>query len=86
MSPTSKPKAITYGEAVRTLNTDDVQADLDGACEQLALSVVGFTAKFDVVAQLLQNAVLQEPTITLRAQWNTLNKVKTTISNSDLHS
>ncbi|KAF8219636.1 hypothetical protein L208DRAFT_1338840 [Tricholoma matsutake] len=74
MSPTSKPKAITYGEAVRTLNTDDVQADLDGACEQLALSVVGFTAKFDVVAQLLQNAVLQEPTITLRAQWNTLNK------------
>jgi hypothetical protein len=80
MSHPSKQKSITYDEVVRILNTDDVQADLDDACEQLALSVVELTEKFDTVAKLLHTIDLQGPTTTFRAQWNVLRKVKTRVS------
>lgn len=76
----SKQKVVTYSEAVRTLNTEDVQADLNDACEQLALSIVELTEKFDSVAKLLHTADLQGPTTTFRAQWNVLRKVKTRLS------
>jgi hypothetical protein len=82
MSHPSKQKAITYAEAVRTLNMDDVQADLDDACEQLALSLVELTEKFDIVAKLLHTTDLQGTTTTLGAQWNVLSKVMTRVYNS----
>jgi len=73
MSHPSKQKAVTYTEAVRTLNTDDVQADLNDACEQLASSLVELAERFDTVAKLLHTTDLQGPT-TFRAQWNVLRK------------
>lgn len=79
MSSSSKQKVITYAEAVRTLNTDDVQADLDSACEQMAVSVVELSSKFNVVANMLHTTNLQGPPTAFRIQWNVLCKVKTTL-------
>ena len=82
MSNPSKQKAFTYAEAIRTLNTGDVQADLNDACEQLTSSIVELVEKFDTVSKLLHTTDLQGPTTTFRAQWTVLCKVKTRASGS----
>ncbi|RDB23491.1 hypothetical protein Hypma_009392 [Hypsizygus marmoreus] len=74
MSLSTKQKAITYSDAVRAFNASDVQADLDDACRQLALSAVRLLDNFEYVAKQLHTIDLLGLTSPFKPQWISLRK------------
>lgn len=75
MSLSTKQKPITYADAVRALNANDVQADLKDACEQLGLSAVSLMGTFDAVAKQLHTIDLLGLAPPFKPRWNALRKV-----------
>ncbi|KAL0946185.1 hypothetical protein HGRIS_012446 [Hohenbuehelia grisea] len=66
--------AMTYAEAVRTLNASDVQADISEACQKLAKTTVKMMQEFDHIAAQLHTIDLQGQSAPLLPQWNVLRQ------------
>jgi hypothetical protein len=75
MSYSNEQHAITYAEAVRVLNTEDVQADVNDACRQLALFIIELAKKIDTVAKLLRTTDSERLPTPFGPRWSTLHKV-----------
>ncbi|KAG6811620.1 hypothetical protein H0H92_006584 [Tricholoma furcatifolium] len=72
-SPTQKP-FITYADALRSLNGADVQADLNSAFEQFALTTARLLESFDNVARQLHTVDLLGFAPPFKPQWILLCK------------
>ncbi|KAG6872630.1 hypothetical protein C0995_008150 [Termitomyces sp. Mi166 len=75
MASSSIQKAtVTYADTLRSMNSLDVRADLDSACEQLALTTVRLMENFDYIAKQLHTIDMLGSTPPFKSQWNLLRK------------
>ncbi|KAG6895690.1 hypothetical protein C0993_009293, partial [Termitomyces sp. T159_Od127] len=75
MASSSMQKTIvTYAGALRSINSPDVRADLDGACEQLALTAIRLMENFDYIAKQLHTIDMSGSTPPFKPRWKSLRK------------
>jgi len=75
MPYTSQPKPISYAEAVRTFNGQDVQDDLNDACGKLAHSMSAMMDKFEAITKQMHTIDLLRLSLPLRPRWDAMRKV-----------
>lgn len=76
MSQSMKRRALTYGDAVRALNTEDMQNALDEACRHLAVTIINLMESAVNIDRLLHTVDLQLHTSSFRPLWSCLQKVR----------
>ncbi|PPQ92541.1 hypothetical protein CVT25_010374 [Psilocybe cyanescens] len=74
MSYPSKIKPITYSDAVRTFNSQDVQEDINDACGKLAFAMSAMMGKFDAISKQMHTIDLLRHTAPLRPKWDSLKQ------------
>ena len=75
MPYTSQPKPVSYAEAVRAFNGQDVQDDLNDACGKLAHSMSAMMDKFEAITKQMQTIDLLRLSAPLRPRWDSMRKV-----------
>lgn len=74
MPYTSHPKPISYAEAVRTFNGQDVQDDVNDACGKLAHSMSAIMDKFEAITKQMHTIDLLRLSAPLRPRWDSMRK------------
>jgi hypothetical protein len=71
----TRPKTLTYADAVRTLNDKAAQGDIDDACTKLAHAVAAMMTRFDAIAKQLHTVDLLRRDQPMKPRWEALRKV-----------
>ncbi|KAH0581002.1 hypothetical protein H2248_012148 [Termitomyces sp. 'cryptogamus'] len=74
VSSSTEKTIVTYADALRSMNSSDVRADLDSACEQLAWTAVRLMENFDHIAKQLHTIDMLTSTPPSKSQWDSLRK------------
>ncbi|KAG6835228.1 hypothetical protein H0H93_003715 [Arthromyces matolae] len=75
MASTSKAKVtVTYADVLKSLNTPELQADLDSALEQLSTTVVRLVESFECIAKQLHTIEMSGSTPPFKKRWSSLRK------------
>ncbi|KAG6889393.1 hypothetical protein C0992_005477 [Termitomyces sp. T32_za158] len=75
MAPSSTQKTtVTYAGALRSINSPDVRADLDSACEQLAFTTSRLMENFDYIAKQLHTIDMSGSAPPFKPKWKSLRK------------
>ncbi|KAH9474790.1 hypothetical protein JR316_0013255 [Psilocybe cubensis] len=74
MSYPSKIKPITYADAVRALNTQDVEENINDACGKLAFAMSAMIGKFEAISKQMHTIDLLRHTVPLRPRWDSLKQ------------
>ncbi|KAJ3515614.1 hypothetical protein NLJ89_g1653 [Agrocybe chaxingu] len=70
----SKSKPISYADAVRTFNDQEVQDDINDACSKLAQAMNAMMAKFDSIAKQMHTIDLLRANPPLKPRWDSMRK------------
>lgn len=76
MSYPSKPKPISYAEAVKTFNSPDVQDDINDACGKLATAMSAMMHKFDSITKQMHTIDLMRLSAPLKPKWDSVRQVR----------
>jgi hypothetical protein len=76
MSCPSKPKPISYAEAVKTFNSPDVQDDINDACGKLATAMSAMMQKFDSITKQMHTIDLLRLSAPLKPRWDSVRQVR----------
>ncbi|KAF8892972.1 hypothetical protein BD779DRAFT_1436539 [Infundibulicybe gibba] len=69
-----KNKSLSYFDAARLFNDNNVKADLNAGCERLAQTLIALMGRFDAVTTQLHTIDLQGRTAPLKPRWHTIRK------------
>lgn len=72
-SKTNKP--IYYADAARVLNSQDVQEDLNDACEKFAQAMNAMMGKFEAISRQMHTIDLLRYSAPLRPRWDSMQQV-----------
>ncbi|CAA7269934.1 unnamed protein product [Cyclocybe aegerita] len=70
----SKSKPISYADAVRTFNDQEVQDDINDACSKLAQAMSAMMDKFDSIAKQVHTIDLLRANPPLKPRWDSMRK------------
>jgi len=82
MPYTSKAKPISYAEATRAFNGQDVQDDVNDACGKLAQAMSAMLDRFESITKQMHTIDLLRLSAPLKPRWDTMRQVSTSYPSS----
>ena len=75
MAHSQRARPVTYADAVKTFNTQDVQSELNDACGKLAHAMSTMMQKFDSVTKQMHTIDLLRLNTPLKPKWDSMHQV-----------